>query len=141
MTVVAGTVGEDEHSVGLKEILDIKHGGIEGFGIRYHYLGTSVPMDKIVDAAIETNADAILASTIISHHDIHYENMRKIADICIEKGIRDQIILVGGGTQVVNELAVEAGMDGGFGRGSRGIDVASFLVKRRREMRKGCDER
>jgi D-ornithine 4,5-aminomutase subunit beta len=67
--------------------------------------------------------------------------MRKIADICIEKGIRDQIILVGGGTQVVNELAVEAGMDGGFGRGSRGIDVASFLVKRRREMRKGCDER
>ena len=36
MTVVAGTVGEDEHSVGLKEILAIKHGGIEGFGIRYH---------------------------------------------------------------------------------------------------------
>jgi len=29
LTVVAGTVGEDEHSVGLREILDIKHGGIE----------------------------------------------------------------------------------------------------------------
>ena len=74
MTVVAATVGEDEHSVGLKEILDIKHGGIEGFGIKYHYLGTSVPVEKLVDAAIETNADAILQSTIISHNDIHYEN-------------------------------------------------------------------
>ena len=29
MTVVAATVGEDEHSVGLKEILDIKHGRIK----------------------------------------------------------------------------------------------------------------
>lgn len=134
MTVVAATVGEDEHSVGLKEILDIKHGGIEGFGIRYHYLGTSCPVEKLVDAAIETDADAILCSTIISHNNIHYENMKKLANICVEKGIRDDIILVAGGTQVVNELAVEAGMDVGFGRGSHGIDVASFLVKRRREM-------
>jgi D-ornithine 4,5-aminomutase subunit beta len=45
------------------------------------------------------------------------------------------LILVAGGTQVVNETAVESGMDAGFGRGSHGIDVASFLVKRRREMR------
>ena len=134
MTIVAGTVGEDEHSVGLKETLDIKHGGIEGFGIKYHYLGTSVPVEKLVDAAIETNADAILASTIISHNNIHYDNMRKLADVCIEKGVRDKLILVAGGTQVNCELAVEAGMDVGFGRGSKGIDVASFLVERRREM-------
>ena len=39
--VVAATVGEDEHSVGLQEILDIKHGGIERYGFRSHYLGTS----------------------------------------------------------------------------------------------------
>lgn len=134
MTIVAGTVGEDEHSVGLKEILDIKHGGIEGFGIKYHYLGTSVPIEKLVDAAIETNADAILSSTIISHNDIHYQNMKKLHDTCVEKGIRDEIILVGGGTQVTNEEAVKAGVDAGFGRGSHGIDVASFLVKKRREM-------
>jgi D-ornithine 4,5-aminomutase subunit beta len=135
MTVVAATVGEDEHSVGLKEILDIKHGGIEGFGIKYHYLGTSVPVEKLVDAAIETNADAILQSTIISHNDIHYENMKKLHDTCVEKGIRDKIILACGGTHVANEEAVKTGVDVGFGRGSHGIDVASFLVKKRREMR------
>ncbi len=42
LRVVAATVGEDEHSVGLREILDIKHGGIEKYGVKYNYLGTSV---------------------------------------------------------------------------------------------------
>ena len=59
LTVVAGTVGEDEHSVGLREILDIKHGGIEKYGVKYHYLGTSVPIEKLVDTDIETGARAI----------------------------------------------------------------------------------
>jgi len=135
MKVVAGTVGEDEHSVGLREIIDIKHGGIEKYGIESHYLGTSVPVEKLVDAAIEIDADAILASTIISHDDIHYKNMKKLHELCIEKGIRDKIILLAGGTQVSSELAVKNGMDAGFGRGSNGDQVATFLVKKRREMK------
>lgn len=134
MKIVAGTVGEDEHSVGLREIIDIKHGGIEGYGIECHYLGTSVPVEKLIDAAIELNADAILASTIISHDDIHYKNMRRIHELCVEKGIRDRIILACGGTQVSNELAVEQGVDAGFGRGTKGVHVATFLVKKRREI-------
>jgi len=132
MTVVAATVGEDEHSVGMREIIDIKHGGIEGYGIKCHYLGTSVPVEKVVDAAIETAADAILISTIITHADIHRINMRKLNDLCVEKGIRDKILLVAGGTQVTNDIAVEEGMDAGFGRGTKGHAVASFLVENRR---------
>lgn len=134
MKIVAGTVGEDEHSVGLREIIDIKHGGIEGYGIDCHYLGTSVAVEKLVDAAIELNADAILVSTIISHDEIHYKNMKKINDLAIEKGIRDRVILIAGGTQVSDNLAVENGMDAGFGRGTKGSHVATFLVKKRREM-------
>lgn len=134
MKIVAATVGEDEHSVGLREIIDIKHGGIERFGIECHYLGTSVPVEKLVDAAIEINADAILASTIISHDDIHYKNMKRLHEYCIEKGIRDKIILACGGTQVTPEIAVKQGVDAGFGRGSKGIHVATFLVKQRKEM-------
>ncbi len=127
--VVAGTVGEDEHSVGMREILDIKHGGIEKYGVKYTYLGTSVPVEKLVDAAVETGAQAILVSTIISHNDIHRANMRKIADLCKEKGIRDKVILIGGGTQVSNDLALSAGMDRGFGRGTKGIHVVDSIVK------------
>ncbi|MDD3350813.1 MAG: D-ornithine 4,5-aminomutase subunit OraE [Eubacteriales bacterium] len=135
MKIVCGTVGEDEHSVGLREIIDIKHGGIERFGIEVHYLGTSVPVEKLVDAAVELKADAILASTIISHDDIHYKNMKRIHELAIEKGIRDKIMIAAGGTQVVPETAVKQGIDAGFGRNSHGIDVATFLVEKRRELR------
>ena len=134
MKIVAATVGEDEHSVGLREIIDIKHGGIEKYGIECHYLGTSVPVEKLVDAAIELNADAILASTIISHDDIHYKNMKKLHEYCIEKGIRDKVMIACGGTQVTPEIAIEQGVDAGFGRNSKGINVATFLVEKRREM-------
>jgi len=135
MKVVAGTVGKDEHSVGLREILDIKHGGIETYGIECHYLGTSVPLEKLVDAAIELDADAILASTIISHYDVHYRHMKQLHELCVEKGIRDRIVLVAGGTQVSPEIARKQGVDRGFGRGTKGIEVATFLVKRRREIK------
>jgi len=135
MKIVAATVGEDEHSVGLREIIDIKHGGIEKYGIECHILGTSISIEKLVDAAIELNADAILSSTIISHDDIHYKNMKKLHEICIEKGVRDKIILIGGGTQVSNEHAIESGVDAGFGRGTKGEHVATFLVEKRRAMR------
>lgn len=126
--IVAATVGEDEHSVGMREIIDIKHGGIEGFGIECHYLGTSVSVDKVVNAAIEIDAAAILISTIISHADIHRLNMKKLHDLCVEKGVRGNFILVGGGTQVTDDIAKEVGLDAGFGRGTKGIEVASFLA-------------
>jgi D-ornithine 4,5-aminomutase subunit beta len=129
VNVVAATVGKDEHSVGMREIIDIKHGGIEKYGIDVTYLGTSVPISKVVDAAIETNADAILISTIISHNDVHRTNMKKLSDLCVEKGIRDDVILIAGGTQVNNDIALKAGMDAGFGRGTHGDDVATFMVK------------
>ncbi|WP_392486470.1 D-ornithine 4,5-aminomutase subunit OraE [Haloimpatiens sp. FM7315] len=127
--VVAATVGEDEHSVGLREIIDIKHGGIEKYGIECVYLGTSCPVEKLIDAAIETKAQAILASTIITHNDVHIKNMKKLSDLCIEKGVRDKLILVSGGTQVTDEIAKSNGMDVGFGRGSHGNNVASFIVE------------
>ncbi len=135
LKVVCGTVGQDEHSVGLREIIDIKHGGIEKFGIEVHYLGTSVPVEKLVDAAVELNAEVILASTIISHDNIHYKNMKHIHELAVEKGIRENVIICAGGTQVIPEDAVKTGIDAGFGRNSHGIDVATFIIEERRRRR------
>ena len=132
MTVVCGTIGEDEHSVGMREIIDIKHGGIEKYGIKVHYLGTSVSPEKLVNAAIEVNADAMLASAVISHDNIHYKNIRKVHDIATEMGVRDKLLFVAGGTQVDHDGAVAAGADAGFGRGTHGNQVATFLVKNRK---------
>ena len=126
--VVAATVGEDEHSVGMREIIDIKHGGLEKYAFHCHYLGTSVPVSKVLDAVQETGAKAALISTIISHNDIHRINMRRLHDLAVERGIRENILLVAGGTQINDALAVECGMDAGFGRGTKGRHVASFIV-------------
>jgi len=133
MTVVAATVGQDEHSVGMREIIDIKHGGIEKYGITCHYLGTSVPVEKTIDAAIEADADAILISTIITHAEIHRRQMRLLQQLCEEKGVGRRFILVAGGTQVTDEMAQAEGLEAGFGRGTKGLDVASFLVRTRAE--------
>lgn len=134
ISVVAGTAGNDEHSVGIREVLDIKHGGVEKYGIKYEYLGTSVPIEKFVDAAIETNSKVIMMSTIISHDDIHYKNMQKLHNYAIEKGVRDKLILIAGGTQVTPEIARKNFMDQGFGRGTKGIHIASFILDKDREM-------
>jgi D-ornithine 4,5-aminomutase subunit beta len=111
LRVVAGTAGNDEHSVGIREVLDIKHGGVEKYGIKYEYLGTSVPIEKFVDAAIETKSQVIMMSTIISHDDIHYKSMLKLHNYAVEKGVRDKLILIAGGTQVTPEIAKINKMD------------------------------
>jgi D-ornithine 4,5-aminomutase subunit beta len=80
-----------------------------------------------------------MASTIISHDDVHYKNMKRLHNYAIEKGVRDRLIICAGGTQVTPEVARENGMDEGFGRYDRGVNVATFLVKKRREKRKNLN--
>jgi D-ornithine 4,5-aminomutase subunit beta len=129
LRVVAATVGEDEHSVGLQEILDIKHGGIERYGFDCVRLGTSVPVDRVLDAAVANDACAVLISTILTHGDVHRKNMERLHRLAVERGIRDRLVLVAGGTQLTDEVARSCGLDAGFGRGTTGQDVASFLVR------------
>jgi D-ornithine 4,5-aminomutase subunit beta len=131
--VVAATVGEDEHTVGMREILDIKHGGLEKWGFPCSYLGTSVPIETVMDEAVAQEASVVLVSTIITHADIHRKNMERLAALAEERGVRDRMLLISGGTQVTDELACSWGMDAGFGRGTRGVDVASFIVETMRE--------
>ena len=132
--VVAATVGEDEHSVGLHEILDIKHGGIEKYGFRCHDLGTSVPVARLLDLAEAKAARAVLVSTIVTHGGVHERHMRRLQELATQRGLRERILLVAGGTQVTDELARACGLDAGFGRGTTGRDVASFIVRSLREM-------
>jgi D-ornithine 4,5-aminomutase subunit beta len=112
----------------MREIIDIKHGGLEKWGFECEYLGTSVPVDKVLDAAVEHAAQVVLISTIITHGEMHRRNMEKLADLAAEKGVRDKVLLIAGGTQVTNKLAKGWGMDAGFGRKTKGVDVATFIV-------------
>ena len=132
--VIAATVEEDEHSVGLHEILDIKHGGIEKYGFLCHNLGTSVPLEQLLDVAEQTGARALLMSTIVTHGGVHKRNMQRLHELAQARGMRDRLILIAGGTQITHELARSCGLDAGFGRGTTGRDVASFLVRKLRSI-------
>jgi D-ornithine 4,5-aminomutase subunit beta len=132
--VVAATVGEDEHSVGLHEVLDIKHGGIEKYGFHCHYLGTSVSPEALLDAAESLGASAVLISTIVSHGDVHKQQMRRLDELARSRNVRQNLAFITGGPQVTDDLARECGMDAGFGRGTTGHEVASTLVRRLRAM-------
>lgn len=128
--VVAATVGEDEHTVGLHEILDIKHGGIEKYGFQCHNLGSSVPIEEVLDKVEETGARAVLISTIVTHADVHKQHMQKLARLARERGLRPSLLLIAGGPRIDARMARECGLDTGFGHGTTGRDVASFLVRR-----------
>ena len=52
---------------------------------------------------------------IITHNDVHIQNMIKLHQIAVEKGVRDKILIIVGGTQITNDLAVKNYMDAGFG--------------------------
>jgi D-ornithine 4,5-aminomutase subunit beta len=132
--VIAGTVGEDEHSVGLHEILDIKHGGIEQYGFKCQDLGTSVAVEQLLDAVGAVEGHAVLISTIVTHGDVHKQHMQRLHALAEQRGIRHRLVLIAGGPLVTDAVARECGMDAGFGRGTKGRDVASFLVRQLRTI-------
>ncbi len=96
-------------------------------------LGTSVSPEQLLDEAERTGARAILISTIVTHSDVHRQHMNRLHELADLRGLRERLLLVAGGTQVTDEMARECHMDAGFGRGTTGHQVASFLVRALRE--------
>jgi methylaspartate mutase sigma subunit len=88
-TVVLGVIGSDCHAVG-NRILDAF---FTEQGWRVVNLGVMVSQDEFIDAAIETGADAILVSSLYGHGEIDCAGLR---DRCVERGIEDIVLYVGG---------------------------------------------
>jgi methylaspartate mutase sigma subunit len=92
-TIVIGVIGSDCHSVGNK-ILEMFFTS-EGFKVVN--LGVMVSQQEFVDAAIETNARAILVSSLYGHAEIDCQGFR---ELCIEKGLDPIILYIGGNLAV-----------------------------------------
>lgn len=88
-TLVIGVIGADVHAVGNK-ILEI---AFKQAGYNVVNLGITVSQDEFVKAAIETNADAILVSSLYGHGELDCPGLR---DKCVEAGIGDILMYVGG---------------------------------------------
>ncbi len=111
-TVVLGVIGSDCHAVGNK-ILDYS---LSAAGFNVVNIGVLSPQEDFINAAIETNADAIMVSSLYGHGEIDCRGMRENA---IEAGLTDIKLFVGGnivvGKQEWNEVQKKF-LDMGFDR-------------------------
>ena len=88
-TVITGVIGADAHAVGNK----ILAFALEQAGYNVVNLGVMVAQEEYIAAAIETNADAILVSSMDGHGEIDCNGFRQKCD---EAGLKDIPILAGG---------------------------------------------
>lgn len=110
--LVLGVIGSDCHAVGNK-ILDYS---LSDAGFEVVNIGVLSPQEDFINAAIETNADAILVSSLYGHGEIDCRGMR---EKCEEAGLKDILLYVGGnivvGKQDWNEVQ-QRFLDMGFDR-------------------------
>ena len=87
--LVIGVIGADVHAVGNK----ILYHAFTEAGFDVTNLGVMVSQDEYIDAAIETDADAIIVSSLYGHGELDCQGLR---DKCHERGIGDILMYVGG---------------------------------------------
>ncbi len=98
-TIVTGVIGADVHAVGNK----ILTYALQEAGFKVINLGVMVSQEEYIEAAVETNADAILVSSLYGHGEIDCNGLR---DKCEEAGLTN-IPLLAGGNLVVGKQNFE----------------------------------
>ena len=88
-TLVTGVIGADVHAVG-NRILAMS---MEQAGFNVVNLGVMVSQEEFVNAAVETNADAIVVSSLYGHGEIDCQGLR---EKCDEAGLKGIVLLAGG---------------------------------------------
>lgn len=127
--VVTGVIGSDTHIVG-NRILSM---ALETAGYKVVALGALTPAPEFIKAAIETNADAILISSLYGQGELDCRGFR---DLCIEAGL-DAILLYVGGNLVVGKQAwpdvekrfLDMGFDRAAPPGTRIETVLAWLAQ------------
>lgn len=87
--IVIGVIGADCHAVGNK-ILDY---AFTEAGFEVINIGVLSSQEEFIEAAIETDADAIIVSSLYGHGEIDCRGMR---DKCNEAGLEGILLYVGG---------------------------------------------
>ncbi len=87
--VVIGVIGSDCHAVGNKIINHV----LETNGFDVVNIGVLSPQADFINAAKETNADAIIISSLYGHGELDCSGMR---EKCDEAGLKDILLYVGG---------------------------------------------
>ena len=142
-TLVTGVIGSDTHIVG-NRILSM---ALEKAGYRVITLGALTPAADFVKAAVETAADAIMVSSLYGQGELDCRGFR---DLCIEAGLDDILLYVGGNLIVgkhpwpaVGKIFLDMGFDRAAAPGTRVETVIDWLqrdfVARAKGLRRAPD--
>jgi methylaspartate mutase S subunit len=88
-TVITGTVGMDAHVIGTK----ILSRALRQAGFNVVELGIQTSPEEFIQAEIETDADAILMSSLYGMAEL---DVRGFKEKCIEAGLGDVLLYIGG---------------------------------------------
>ena len=128
-TVITGVIGSDTHIVG-NRILAM---ALEKAGYKVVALGALTPAADFVRAAVETRADAILVSSLYGQGEL---DCRGFHDLCVEAGLEDILLYVGGNLVVgkrsweeTEQTYLAMGFDRAAPPGMRAETVIEWLAR------------
>lgn len=121
MKIVIGVVEGDTHDIG-KNLVKIM---LDTAGFEMYDLGRDVPLDNFVDKAIEVGASLICMSTLMT---TTMDGMRIVIEKLKEKGIRDNVKVMVGGSPISQKYANEIGADGYSANAVGAVKLAKRLV-------------
>ena len=116
--LIIGVIGADVHAVGNKILFHV----FTEAGFDVTNLGVMVSQEEYIAAAIETDADAIIVSSLYGHGELDCRGMR---EKCDESGLEGILLYVGGnivvGKQPIKDVEKrfkDMGFDRVFGPGT-----------------------
>lgn len=128
-TIVTGVIGSDTHIVG-NRILSM---ALEKAGYKVVALGALTPATEFIKAAVETNADVILVSSLYGQGELDCRGFR---DLCVEAGLDDVLLYVGGNLivgkhpwETVERIFLDMGFDRAAAPGTRVETVLQWLAQ------------
>lgn len=119
--IVIGVVEGDTHDIG-KNLVKIM---LDTAGFEMYDLGRDVPLDNFVDKAIEVGASLICMSTLMT---TTMDGMRIVIEKLKEKGIRDNVKVIVGGSPISQKYANEIGADGYSANAVGAVKLAKRLA-------------
>ena len=124
-TVVIGTVKGDIHDIG-KNLVAMM---LEGAGFEVHNLGINTDADSFIQALDEHKPDILGMSALLT---TTMPYMKVVIDTMIEKGIRDEYIVLVGGAPLNEEFGTAIGADAYCRDAAVAADTAKRMVMEKR---------
>ncbi|MGS2742171.1 corrinoid protein [Halomonas sp. LS-001] len=123
--IVIGTVKGDIHDIG-KNLVSMM---MEGAGFEVIDIGINIPVEDYL-AALEEHKPDILGMSALLTTTMPY--MKVVIDTMVEKGLRDDYIVMVGGAPLNEEFGQAVGADAYCRDAGVAVDMAKDLIARRR---------